>query len=249
MGRRRQRTAAGTAPNNPRNNPAASPSEIGFFDSAGSWASDVTVSGSYAYVTYMDNGLRIFDISNPASPSSVGNEATDSWSYGITVAGNYVYLADGNDGLQIIDITDPTAPITVGNYNSPVQVNDVVVIGNYLYLSDISTFKIFHTLDVLYHIFLKGRKVYLKFIFYMYIKIYCIGKNLNSNSKSNLAIIGNISGIINIVVNLFRRFSRIRVDIIAGTEQPKPITIGIKLLPCRPILCITRSITNAALAM
>lgn len=35
----------------------------------------------------------------------------------------------------------------------------------------------------------------------------------------------------------------------AGTEQPKPINMGMKLLPWRPILCISRSITKAALAM
>jgi hypothetical protein len=68
------------------------------------------------------------------------------------------------------------------------------------------------------------------------------------------AYIGNLapqlnSGITIIVVRRVRRFSRIRVAIIAGTEQPKPINIGMKLLPCKPILCITRSIRNAARAM
>ena len=56
-----------------------------------------------------------------------------------------------------------------------------------------------------------------------------------------------INGIAIIVVNLLRLFSRIRVAIMAGTEHPKPISIGIKLFPCSPILCITLSIIKAAL--
>ena len=45
------------------------------------------------------------------------------------------------------------------------------------------------------------------------------------------------------------RLSMERVAIIAGTLQPKPITMGMKLFPCRPILCMSLSTMNAALAM
>ncbi len=56
-------------------------------------------------------------------------------------------------------------------------------------------------------------------------------------------------GITMMVVSLLRLFSRILVAIIAGTEQPKPMSIGMKLFPWRPILCMILSITKAALDM
>ncbi len=59
----------------------------------------------------------------------------------------------------------------------------------------------------------------------------------------------DISGIISIVKILSFGLSKVRVAIIAGTLQPKPINKGINDLPCRPILCINLSIKNAARAI
>ena len=50
-----------------------------------------------------------------------------------------------------------------------------------------------------------------------------------------------------IVMSLDFRLSRVRVAIIAGTLQPNPMTRGMNDLPCSPILCIRRSMMNAAL--
>ena len=52
-----------------------------------------------------------------------------------------------------------------------------------------------------------------------------------------------------IVVNRSRVDSMVRVAITAGTVQPKPKSIGMKLLPWSPNLCMKPSITNAARAM
>ncbi len=46
-----------------------------------------------------------------------------------------------------------------------------------------------------------------------------------------------------------RRDSITRVPITAGTLQPKPRNKGRKLLPCKPIKCMKRSITYAARAI
>jgi hypothetical protein len=58
-----------------------------------------------------------------------------------------------------------------------------------------------------------------------------------------------ISGMISIVVIRARRLSMVRVAMIAGIEQPKPSSMGMKLLPWSPTLFMTRSMTNAARAM
>jgi len=43
--------------------------------------------------------------------------------------------------------------------------------------------------------------------------------------------------------------SRVRVAMMAGTLQPKPISMGMKDLPCSPIKCMMRSIRKAERAM
>ena len=58
-----------------------------------------------------------------------------------------------------------------------------------------------------------------------------------------------INGFIKIVINRLLRLSMVRVAIIAGTLQPKPIIKGINDLPCNPILCITLSMIKAARAI
>ena len=58
-----------------------------------------------------------------------------------------------------------------------------------------------------------------------------------------------MKGITIIVVSRSRSDSMVRVAITAGTEQPKPSSIGIKLLPCSPNMCMKPSITKAARAI
>ena len=75
--------------------------EVGFFD-AGDRAWGVSVSGSYAYMADGADGLRIIDVSNPASPVEVGFFDTGAYALGVGVSGSYAYVADGEDGLYII---------------------------------------------------------------------------------------------------------------------------------------------------
>ena len=58
-----------------------------------------------------------------------------------------------------------------------------------------------------------------------------------------------ISGSTSMVMSRSRRVSSVRVARIAGTVQPKPISSGMKLLPCRPTRLMKRSMTKAARAM
>ena len=78
----------------------------------------------------------------------------------------------------------------------------------------------------------------------------CAGKN----AYVNKAYIGSfaeqlMNGVRSIVILRSRSDDSVLVDIIAGTEHPKPISIGTKLLPERPILRSSLSMTNAILAM
>ena len=59
----------------------------------------------------------------------------------------------------------------------------------------------------------------------------------------------DIKGATMIVTSLSRSDSSVRVAMIAGTLQPKPMIIGMNAFPWRPIACMIRSIRKAARAM
>lgn len=58
-----------------------------------------------------------------------------------------------------------------------------------------------------------------------------------------------MKGISIIVIRRSRREGSVRVDMTAGTEQPKPISRGTMLRPDRPILRSSLSMTKATRAM
>ncbi|MFX1419460.1 MAG: hypothetical protein ACFE9N_11120 [Promethearchaeota archaeon] len=97
---------------------------------------DVHVSGNYAYVTYMDAGMKIIDISNPNSPIEVGTCVTPRWGERVYVSGNYAYVTCDGNGLQVINIGNPSNPFIVGSWDTPYYTSDVFVSGNYAYVGD-----------------------------------------------------------------------------------------------------------------
>jgi len=83
------------------------------------------------------SGLRVVDVSDPASPTEVGFCVTPSSAFGIAVAGNYAFVAAGVAGLRIIDVTNPTAPVEVGFYDTPDYAEGVALSGaDYAFVAD-----------------------------------------------------------------------------------------------------------------
>ncbi|MCP3904119.1 MAG: hypothetical protein GY715_10850, partial [Planctomycetes bacterium] len=76
----------------------------------------LTLVGNRLYVPAHAFGIRIYDVTFPASPVLVGSLQdgfTDA--FAIAVSGQTAYVADGAGGMKIVDITDETAPtITAG---------------------------------------------------------------------------------------------------------------------------------------
>jgi hypothetical protein len=123
------------------------PLAVGSYNQFVGAATNVTVSGNYAYVDDQI-GLRILDVSNPSLPSLVGTYTNANGELGSTViAGHYAFVTDfNNSAVHILDVSDPTHPTLVGTYTSsgnphfgdngaPVA---VTVSGNYLYIADFS---------------------------------------------------------------------------------------------------------------
>ena len=108
---------------------------IGHYDTP-NYAFEVAISGNYAYVADFQAGLRIIDISNPASPHEVGFYDTLEYAEGVAVNGNYAYVTDTYDGFCIIDISNPVSPQKVGLYNTLGTVFDIAISGNYVYIAN-----------------------------------------------------------------------------------------------------------------
>lgn len=98
------------------------------------WAS----SGNFAYLAN-SMGLKIADVSNPASPKYFEgaingmSENEKIYANGVYLENNYVYVA-GQLGLRIIN--NQHYPTLVGKYNSNTPIYDVTVKGKYAYLAD-----------------------------------------------------------------------------------------------------------------
>lgn len=102
-------------------------------------ASDVFVSGSYAYVTIgtiLAGKLTILNITDPANPVIVGNAGTPTEAVEVAVSGNYAYVGDWYTGLHVVDVTDPANPAIVWNQNNYGSVfGDIAVSGKYAYIT------------------------------------------------------------------------------------------------------------------
>jgi hypothetical protein len=103
--------------------------------------------GMYAYVADGEEGLRILDVSVPASPTEVGFYDTPGTAQGVSLTGVplmdlgsasglsgellaghvYAYVADAWSGVRIVDVSDPSTPVEVGFYDAPGNATGVAV--------------------------------------------------------------------------------------------------------------------------
>lgn len=93
----------------------------------GSYSSDVTVRGNYAYLT--GDMLWIYDISNPAVPKWIS--FFPSRCNNLAVSGDYAYLAW--DKLKLVDISNPYHPFGIPGYEGEWG-KGVAVSGNRVYV-------------------------------------------------------------------------------------------------------------------
>lgn len=92
-------------------------------DTVISGVGEICLDGSYVYAAKSGNGLRIANVSNPASPTRSGTynpAGVQVWD--VAVAGGYAYItcshATGGE-LRVLDVSDPALPTWVGTYTSP----------------------------------------------------------------------------------------------------------------------------------
>lgn len=113
----------------------------------------VKVQGDYAYVlSRIDTSITIFNISNPASPTKVGQiqDATNlSNKRFLEVSGNYVF-AGGNTTTLIAsyDVSNPASPTLADTLNTTNSYYDFDVSGDYIYAYGANSTNCFTVIDV-----------------------------------------------------------------------------------------------------
>ena len=90
------------------------PGSMSFLDEITVDASDVTVSGDYAYLG-SGTALQIVSVRDPANLTLLAPFATQGLARHAAVAGDYAFVADGSRGLQVVAVrqrmVDPTREI------------------------------------------------------------------------------------------------------------------------------------------
>jgi hypothetical protein len=115
----------------------------GFFRSPGR-IMDAEGAGAYAYIAAGQNGLYVYDMTDPASPGLSANLELAGYANGLCVAGSRVYVAElagGEDEkieggmLEIIDVTSPASPAKLGSVELEGEPYDVTIADNIAYVS------------------------------------------------------------------------------------------------------------------
>ncbi len=89
-----------------------------------------TISDGLAFTTGYSEGVKIWDISNPATPQLITTFDMETSPSDTYAADGYLYVADSY-GTQVLDIRTPTAPrlVAMGNQST----FDLVYAGDYIY--------------------------------------------------------------------------------------------------------------------
>ena len=102
---------------------------------------DVYTQGDYAYIAHDFKGLRVVDISDPASPVEVGHIDTPGRAWSVYVSGNYAYVVNYPYGsyqssLSIVDIGTPSSPQLVRTLGLSGRAVNVFVAGDSAYVAN-----------------------------------------------------------------------------------------------------------------
>jgi hypothetical protein len=101
----------------------ANPQELG--ELATSQTYDLTVRSNYAYLVdgadFGDGGLRVVDVSAPATPTLVGQYTDCAYADGVDVSadGNTTYIACSDGSLRIVDTSNKASPTLLGSITLP----------------------------------------------------------------------------------------------------------------------------------
>jgi len=86
-------------------------SQVASKSESGVYYEKMWLDGNHLYVAAHSYGIRIFDVTQPASPVLLGRiDQGFVDAFAIAVDGTTAYVADGGGGLKIVDVTNKSAP-------------------------------------------------------------------------------------------------------------------------------------------
>jgi len=137
---------------------SSQPNEVGFYNTPGQAvgvASSISALGTFALVADGEAGLRVVDVSSPASPVEVGHYDTAGYAEAVATYGTVAAVADGDDGLVLLDFSRPTGPVEVAYFDTPGWASDVKVMSDHAWVADtgwgLTVFQLWHSFrDILF---------------------------------------------------------------------------------------------------
>jgi len=86
-------------------------------------ATDIAVAGSYAYISDSDEGMRVYDVSDPTLPVLMGGVGCAESARALALIGDHAYVAYDRQyhdagSLQVIDIGQVASPEMIGRLDS-----------------------------------------------------------------------------------------------------------------------------------
>jgi len=95
----------------------------------------IQVEGNRFYAADRNDGLLIFDITNPSNPDLIGNYPLESV-VDIDYQGDYVFMARyWPSEFKIINVSDPATPYLVSSLDIPGDCSSLDVMGNYAFVA------------------------------------------------------------------------------------------------------------------
>lgn len=80
------------------------------------------LAGNIAYFCDRDNGLKIYDVSDPTNMILLSTYDTPGSVFSVAVSGSFAYVSDQRDGILVLDVSNPSNPTLVATLplsNSP----------------------------------------------------------------------------------------------------------------------------------
>lgn len=101
--------------------------------------SSLAISEDYLYAAGGDypGGVHIYDVSDPANPTQVGQYSLPAGPQKVAVSGSSAFVADYNEGLYVLDIENPSQPTLAGFYHTPGTAYGVAGHGDYALVADL----------------------------------------------------------------------------------------------------------------
>lgn len=103
-----------------------------------SWTYTCWVDGDYAYLADGFNGLRIYDVSDPSSPDTLGRISTGGEVCDVIIHDTLAFIASGGAGVFRYNIKDPSNPVQLDVYDTPGSATaiDYDPDSNFVYIAD-----------------------------------------------------------------------------------------------------------------